>query len=87
MKQDEEDRKVLDKKWDKLNKKIKNQNPEYTEPRLPFDSSYLIMDFNELYAKIYDKEKMIQAWPRPMQKKASKNYKIMQIYIIISPLI
>ena len=29
------------------------------EPRLPFMSFNLIRDYNALYAKIYDKEKMI----------------------------
>jgi hypothetical protein len=59
VKQDEEDRKVLDKKWEKLNAKIRGQNAGFSEPNLPFHSSCLIRDYNDLYAKIYDKEKMI----------------------------
>ena len=59
IKQDEEDRKALDKKWDKLNAAVKSKNPDYEEPGLPFKSNNLIKDFNPLYAKIYDKEKFI----------------------------
>ena len=61
VKQDEEDRKNLDKKWEKLNAKIKAKNGDFEEPTVPFKSSNLIRDYNELYAKIYDKEKFIQA--------------------------
>lgn len=60
VKQDEDDRKNLDKKWEKLNQKIKTKNPEFEEPLVPFKSNNLIRDYNELYAKIYDKEKFIQ---------------------------
>jgi len=51
----------MDKKWEKLNTKIKQKHADYEEPNVPFRSSNLIRDFNELYAKIYDKEKFIQA--------------------------
>lgn len=51
----------MDKKWEKLNTKIKSKHPDFEEPVVPFKSSNLIRDFNELYAKIYDKEKFIQA--------------------------
>ena len=61
VKQDEEDRKNLDKKWEKLNAKIKQKQPDFDEPPIPFRSNNLIREFNELYAKIYDKEKFIQA--------------------------
>ena len=60
MKQDEEDRKTLDKKWEKLNAKLKTKVEGFEEPRIPFRSNELIRDFNGLYAKIYDKEKFIQ---------------------------
>jgi len=40
--------------------KLKEKVPGYTEPEMPFKSNKLIRDFNELYAKIYDKEKLIQ---------------------------
>ena len=60
IKQDDEDRKKLDAKWDKLNVMIKSNNADYEEPSYPFKSANLIKDFNELYAKIYDKEKFIQ---------------------------
>jgi hypothetical protein len=61
VKQDEEDRKTLDKKWERLHAKIKSKQPDFEEPIIPFKSSNLIKDFNELYAKIYDKEKFMQA--------------------------
>lgn len=32
----------------------------FEEPALPFKPTNLIRDYNGLYAKIYDKEKMIQ---------------------------
>ena len=61
VKQDEEDRKNMDKKWEKLNQKIKSKQADYEEPVIPFKSCNLIKDYNDLYAKIYDKEKFIQA--------------------------
>ena len=61
VKQDDEDRKSLDKKWEKLHAKIKSKQADFEEPPIPFRSTNLIRDFNELYAKIYDKEKFIQA--------------------------
>ena len=60
IKLDDEDRKKLDQKWNKLNAMIKENNADFEEPSYPFKSSNLIKDFNELYAKIYDKEKFIQ---------------------------
>jgi len=51
----------LDKKWEKLHAKIKAKHPDFEEPNQPFKSSNLIREFNELYAKIYDKEKFIAA--------------------------
>ena len=59
VKQDEEDRRALDKKWDALNDRLKKANPSYIEPPLPFRTNNLIRDFNGLYAKIYDKERYI----------------------------
>jgi len=59
VKQDDEDRKNFDKKWEKLNLKLKQQDNNFTEPEYPFKQSALIRDFNELYSKIYDKEKYI----------------------------
>lgn len=61
VKQDEEERQALDKKWGKLHAKIKARQPDFEEPNYPFRSSNLIREFNDLYAKIYDKEKFIQA--------------------------
>lgn len=60
IKQDEDERKKMDQKWDKLNLKIKSSNPDYEEPSLPFVTKNMIKDYNELYSKIYDKEKLVQ---------------------------
>jgi len=60
VKMDEDERKKMDTKWEKLNNKIKSQNPDYVEPDLPFVTKHMIKDFNVLYSKIYDKEKLIQ---------------------------
>jgi hypothetical protein len=49
----------MDKKWNKINDKIRSSNPEFEPPSLPFDSKIVIKDYNFLYAKIYDKEKLI----------------------------
>jgi len=51
----------LDRKWDKLNTKLKYKDPNYVEPNVPFKPDNVIKDFNFLYAKIYDKEKFIAA--------------------------
>lgn len=59
VKQDEEDRKNFDSKWDKLNSKLSAQNPSYQAPQVPFRKDALIRDYNDLYAKIYDKEKFV----------------------------
>ena len=59
MKQNDDDRKNYDDKWDKLNKLLKGADNKYIEPRTPFVKDYLISDFNELYKKIYDKEKFV----------------------------
>ena len=61
VKQDDQDREMLDKKWETLHRKLKQSDPSFEEPNYPFRSSNLIRDFNVLYAKIYDKEKFIQA--------------------------
>jgi len=59
VKQDEDDRKNFDRKWERLNNKLKSNDGGYIEPEYPFKQSALIRDFNELYQKIYDKEKYI----------------------------
>jgi len=35
---------------------------------MPFDSKIVIKDYNFLYAKIYDKEKLIQMWSARISK-------------------
>jgi serine/threonine-protein phosphatase 2A regulatory subunit B' len=57
--QDEKDRKNFDSKWDKLNSKLKQSQANYSEPAMPFRASTCIRDYNQLYHKIYDKEKFI----------------------------
>jgi serine/threonine-protein phosphatase 2A regulatory subunit B' len=59
VKQDEGDRKAYDAKWDKLNSKLAQTQPGFKEAPMPFKKDALIRDFNELYAKIYDKEKFV----------------------------
>jgi len=59
VKQDEDDRKNYDKKWDRLNQKLRQQDGGYQEPEFPFKQQNLIRDFNELYHRIYDKEKFL----------------------------
>ena len=59
IKQDEEERKALDIKWIKLNNKLLDDDQNYKQPPMPFTSCNMIKDFNELYSKIYDKEKLI----------------------------
>ena len=51
----------MDKKWDNLNNQLRNKDPAFVPPSIPFKSCNLIKDFNNLYAKVYDKEKFIQA--------------------------
>jgi serine/threonine-protein phosphatase 2A regulatory subunit B' len=59
VKQDEDDRKNYDKKWERLNMKLKQSDGAYQEPDFPFRQQNLIRDFNELYHRIYDKEKFL----------------------------
>ena len=59
IKQQDTVRRELDQKWDKIDRSIKDANPGYAAPLIPFKSSGLICDFNELYKKIYDKEKYV----------------------------
>lgn len=59
VKQDADERKMIDSKWEKLNNKLKSQNPNYEAPKVPFQASQLIRDYNGLYAKIYDKERFV----------------------------
>lgn len=60
MKQDPNDRKAFDAQWEKIDKKIQSKDSSFQPPAIPFKQDMLIRDFNELYAKIYDKEKFIQ---------------------------
>jgi hypothetical protein len=60
VKQDEDERKGYDTKWSNLNLKLKSKmKDDYHEPSQPFAPSTLIRDYNDLYHKIYDKEKYV----------------------------
>ena len=59
VKQDEEERRNYDKKWQALNGKLKEQQKDFEEPSFPFQAGTLIRDYNQLYHKIYDKEKYV----------------------------
>lgn len=60
--QDEKDRKAFDSKWEKLNGKLSTSNAGYSAPDVPFKPGSVIRDFNQLYHKIYDKEKYVNLW-------------------------
>mmetsp|Transcript_15147 Transcript_15147/g.17556 ORF Transcript_15147/g.17556 Transcript_15147/m.17556 type:complete len:136 (+) Transcript_15147:1005-1412(+) len=49
----------LDQKWNKLNTSLKATNPGFEQPVVPFRSNKLVMEYNNLYKKIYDKEKFM----------------------------
>ncbi len=57
--QPDEERSKMDKKWDKLDRTLKSTQAGYKAPDIPFISSKLIMEYNSLYKKVYDKEKFI----------------------------
>ena len=58
-----ESREAMDRKWSKIDKRLEaKEELAYKVPEVPFQNTTLIRDFNGLYAKIYDKEKFIQAW-------------------------
>lgn len=59
IKQSNDERTSLDKKWDKLDRGLKSTHPSYKPPSVPFCSSKLIMEYNPLYRKVYDKEKYV----------------------------
>jgi len=52
-------REKLDKKWARLSASVKSSNPGFMQPDIPFKSNQLVMDYNPLYRKIYDKERYI----------------------------
>ena len=57
VKPNKDKRDKLDQKWNKINSSLKSSNPGYEAPLIPFRTNKLVMDFNPLYKKIYDKEK------------------------------
>jgi len=61
LKQLDDERNSMDKKWEKIDRNLKSTNSGYKPPLLPFTTSKLISDFNPLYKKVYDKEKFINS--------------------------
>lgn len=59
VKANHEKREQLDKKWDKLNNQLKSTNSGFKAPDVPFRSNHLVKDYNEMYSRVYDKEKYI----------------------------
>lgn len=59
IKQNDSDRKELDNKWNKIDSMLKDSDSSYQPPKIPFKSDGLICEYNELYRKIYDKEKYV----------------------------
>eukprot|EP00344_Euplotes_crassus_P002205 CAMPEP_0197009938 /NCGR_PEP_ID=MMETSP1380-20130617/52085_1 /TAXON_ID=5936 /ORGANISM="Euplotes crassus, Strain CT5" /LENGTH=449 /DNA_ID=CAMNT_0042431515 /DNA_START=102 /DNA_END=1448 /DNA_ORIENTATION=- len=63
LKQSSEHRETMDKKWEKLDRTLKSTQAGYKAPDIPFSSSKLIMEYNSLYRKVYDKEKFMNNNP------------------------
>lgn len=61
LKQLDDERNLLDKKWEKVERSLKSSNSAFKPPQLPFTTSKLISDFNPLYKKVYDKEKFMNS--------------------------
>jgi serine/threonine-protein phosphatase 2A regulatory subunit B' len=59
VKPNHEKRVKLDQKWDRLNNQLKANKSGYKIPAVPFTSNHLVSDYNNLYKKIYDKDKFI----------------------------
>lgn len=59
IKQGEEERRGLDKKWEKLNAQLKISQGGYREPEVPFKKEKLVKEFNEMYGRVYDKERFL----------------------------
>jgi len=57
--QDPEERKKMDEKWVKVYEEVKKKHPEFQEPDTPFTIKHIVGVYNDLYAKIYDKEKYV----------------------------
>lgn len=51
----EQKRKDLDTKWAVLTQNLKETNPDFHEPIVPFNNNILPKDFNSLYAAIFDR--------------------------------
>ena len=54
-----EERNKLDQKWKNFTKIAKKQNPNFSEPVLPFSDNYVICNYNSVYKNIYNKEKYL----------------------------
>ena len=54
-----DERNKMDQKWKNLCKLAMKNNPNFTEPVLPFSDGYVISDYNSVYRSIYNKEKYL----------------------------
>lgn len=59
VKPNQDKRQKLDQKWDRLDHSLKATNSSYKPPVVPFRSSQLVREYNQLYRKIYDKERFM----------------------------
>jgi len=59
IKQDTDERKAFDERWEQINGSLKSSDKGYKEPALPFCENKLIRDYNQLYYKVYDKVKAV----------------------------
>lgn len=53
------ERNELNQKWKNFIEIAKNKNPNFEEPTLPFSENYCISNYNEVYKKIYNKDKYL----------------------------
>ena len=54
-----EERSKIDQKWKNLMKIAKKNNPNFTEPIIPFSDNYVLCNYNSVYKHIYNKEKYL----------------------------
>ena len=54
-----DERNKYDQKWKSFIKIAQKNNPNFTEPILPFSDNYILSDYNQVYRNIYNKEKYL----------------------------
>ena len=57
--QPQDERNKIDQKWKNLIKIAKKNNPNFTEPIIPFSDTYVLCNYNSVYKNIYNKEKYL----------------------------